>query len=100
MGEHELVVRRADDVVWRCAPDRVITLRVGDRSDQAGNELFGAAAMVWLALDEPGTSHELAERLADADIDTDWADGLELLRAGGLVVAVDPGARDGREAGS
>lgn len=96
MGEHDLVMRRADGVVWRCGPDRVITLRVGDRSEQAANELFGTAAMVWLALDEPATSDQLGARLADADIDTDWADGFDLLRASGLIVAAGPGiVRDG-----
>jgi hypothetical protein len=86
MADRDVVLQRAGGVVWRCAPDRVITLRVGDRSERAVNELHGAAAVVWLALDEPATSEQLTVRLADADIDTDWVDGLARLRASGLVI--------------
>jgi hypothetical protein len=69
----------------------VLTVRVGDRSDEAVNELFGAAAVVWLALDEPATDLQLAERLTDADVDTDWHDGLDQLRVSRLVVTVSDG---------
>jgi hypothetical protein len=78
-------VRRADDVVWRCGPDRVLTLRIGD-SAQGSSELFGAAALVWLALDEPASPEELGRRLADAEIEADWLEALEILSERGLVV--------------
>lgn len=85
MAEPAGAVRRVDGVVWRCGPDRVLTLRVADRSDTAANELFGAAALVWLALDEPATPDELARRLADADFDAGATDGLAVLRERALV---------------
>jgi hypothetical protein len=82
----ERTVCRAGDVVWRCGPDRVLTLRVGDNTGEAFSELFGAAAAVWLALDEPAAPEEIGRRLADAEIETGWSEALELLRERNLVV--------------
>lgn len=99
MADPDVVHRRAAGVVWRCGPDRVLTVRVGDRSDEAVNELFGAAAVVWLALDEPATDAQLAERLTDADVDIDWRNGLAQLRASRLVVTAAEGDGLHREEG-
>jgi hypothetical protein len=85
MAEPAAAVRRVGGVVWRCGPDRVLTLRVANRSDTAANELFGAAALVWLALDEPATPDELARRLAEAGFHADPTDGLAALRERALV---------------
>ncbi len=55
---------RADDVLWRIGADRVLARVVG--SDAV--DLIGAAALVWVALDEPGTISEIRDRLADEDL--------------------------------
>ena len=73
----------------------MITMRGRDRTDHAANELHGAAALVWLVLDEPGTEEQLAARIADEGIATDWVEGLALLVSSGLVVR-DPNNGDGR----
>lgn len=64
----EPVYARQVEVVWRLAPDRVLVRRVWpkDGEDEAA-DLLGAAALVWIALDEPGTRADVVERLADAD---------------------------------
>ena len=71
---------RADDLVWRLARDRVLVRRVGDHSDAAAIDLLGAAAVVWVAAEEPLTSDELAAEteLSPATI----ADSIELLVGG------------------
>jgi hypothetical protein len=51
---------RADDLVWRLARDRVLVRRVGDHGDTAASDLIGAAAVVWVAAEEPLTLEELA----------------------------------------
>ena len=50
---------RASDVLWRSAPDRMLVRRVGHE----GLDLFGLAAMVWLALDTPRTITELEREI-------------------------------------
>jgi hypothetical protein len=65
----EPVHERAADVLWRAGPDRVLTHRVGADADEAAGELIGTVALVWLALDEPATATQLADRLADAGLD-------------------------------
>ena len=73
---------RRSDVVWRLGPDRVLARRIG--SD--GLDLVGAAALVWVALDEPtdleGLSAELCG-LSDEPIDV--AAAVAELEAAGLI---------------
>jgi hypothetical protein len=57
--------------VWRAGPDRVLLQRVGGPADEAATDLIGDVAYIWLALDEPATAHQLAERLAEAGVDID-----------------------------
>lgn len=76
---------RADHVVWRCGPDRVLLRNLDDRVDRVCTELFGAAALVWLALDEPATDDELSSRLSESAQSADWRAGLTQLRDHGLV---------------
>lgn len=61
----EPIYSRAPDVVWRLGPDRVFVRRIGDRREDAAAELMGEAAMVWIALDEPGTLSATIDRLFD-----------------------------------
>ena len=49
-------------MVWRLATDRVIVRRVGT-ADDTMTELHGAAALVWVALDEPGTTADVVLRI-------------------------------------
>ena len=56
-----------------------------DRVDRVYIELFGAAALVWLALDEPATDDELSSRLSESAEGVDWLAGLTQLRDHGLV---------------
>lgn len=84
---------RAGDVVWRIGPDRVLVRKVGHE----GLDLVGAAAMIWLALDEPRTldaiDAELADAIAGSTGDVVDVEGtLAPLVAGGLVETID--ARD------
>ena len=52
---------RVTRVVWRQGADRVLVARLdGDSAD-----LVGAAALLWLALDEPRTIDVLAAELAE-----------------------------------
>jgi hypothetical protein len=58
---------RAPGVVWRLAGDRVLLRRVraaGSPDDAA--DLFGVAAMVWVALDEPRAADEVAAEVTSA----------------------------------
>jgi hypothetical protein len=59
---------RSSDVVWRAGPDRVLLRRIGGPIETAATDLIGDVAYLWIALDTPATSAELAERLADAGI--------------------------------
>ncbi len=53
--------QRVARVVWRLAADRVLVARLdGDSAD-----LVGAAALLWLALDEPRPIDALAHELAE-----------------------------------
>ena len=60
---------RRTDVLWRQAPDRVLVRlpRPGDGEDEA-TDLLGLAALAWLALDEPGSTAEVYERLTEEDV--------------------------------
>jgi hypothetical protein len=68
---------RAANVVWRIAPDRVLVRHVvdgqhgGDSGVDSGvdsaADLMGAAALVWVALDEPATAVQIVERLGRED---------------------------------
>jgi hypothetical protein len=62
---------RSSDVVWRAGPDRVLLRRLGGPIETAAMDLIGDVAYVWIALDTPATSAELAARLADAGIIVD-----------------------------
>ena len=74
----DTVFVRAAEVVWRVAPDRVLVRRVDDgepRSADDGDndvddaaDLMGAAALVWVALEEPATAAQIVERLGHADL--------------------------------
>ena len=55
----DAICRRATDVLWRAAPDRVMVRTV----DNDGAELFGVAAVVWMALDEPKSISELEHEI-------------------------------------
>lgn len=61
IGEHIDVWRRADDVLWRIGPDRVLVRRVGGD----GLDLIGTTALVWVALELPRAISELHVELAD-----------------------------------
>lgn len=75
---------RADGVTWRLLGQRVLCTRhMGPSAD-----LTGAAALVWVALDEPRTRDALVQDLAEfgaaaADID----DALRMLAEARLVGA-------------
>ncbi len=60
---------RANDVVWRSGPDRVLVQRISGPPETAATDLIGDVAYIWLALDTPATRSELIARLADAGID-------------------------------
>ena len=71
---------RADDLVWRLARDRVLVRRVGDHGDTAAIDLLGAAAVVWVAAEQPLTPDELA---VETELTTDTvAESIALLTAG------------------
>ncbi len=61
------VYARSPDVVWRLGPDRVLVRRVG-ASDGQGQDLAGAAALIWISLDEPGTTSDVIERIIGAGL--------------------------------
>ena len=68
------VFARAANVVWRIAPDRVLVRHVVDGQQGGGSgvdraaDLMGAAALVWVALDEPATAVQVVERLRREDL--------------------------------
>ena len=81
---------RASDVLWRNAPDRVLVRRVGHE----GLDLFGVAAMVWLALDTPRTIAELEREIESlfeesADVAADVGETVEALVVEHLVEQSD-----------
>jgi len=59
--------QRSPRTVWRLASDRVLIRRV-DSEDPIAEDLFGAAARVWVAADEPRDVSDLAHE-TDLDID-------------------------------
>ena len=92
-GVSGLTYRRADGVVWRVGPDRVLLHRIGVPPEDATLELSGPVAFVWVALDEPGDVEEILERVSEATDDLDresvTADLRRLVDAG-VVEIVDP----------
>jgi hypothetical protein len=70
--------------VWRLARDRVLLRRVGDHSGSAAIDLLGAAAVVWVAAEEPLTPDEL---VTESELSTDAvAESIELLVTGHWLV--------------
>lgn len=64
----ELGYARLTQVVWRLAPDRVLVRRVWPEiGREEAADLLGSAAMVWIALDQPGTAQDIIDRLAEVD---------------------------------
>lgn len=61
------VYARSPDVVWRLGPDRVLVRRVSAPDGQA-QDLEGAAALIWISLDEPGTASDVIERIVVAGL--------------------------------
>jgi hypothetical protein len=76
---------RVPGFVWRHAHDRLLLRRVGVRDPDAMVEVAGDAMLVWLALDEPGSCDEVAERLS-AEVPTVQA-AIEAAVAAGLLRA-------------
>jgi hypothetical protein len=75
---------RADDLVWRLARDRVLLRRVGDHGETAAVDLLGAAAVVWVAAEEPLSPDELA---VDTELDVETVtDTIDLLVTGRWLV--------------
>ena len=63
---------RQVQVLWRVAPDRVLVRRPWPKEGQdEAADLLGMAALVWIALDEPGSVAEILERLDEARDDSD-----------------------------
>lgn len=80
---------RAPGVVWRLAGDRVLVRRAGSGAVDAAADLLGAAAMVWVALDEPRRADEVAAEVAEVMAATPPLDeALAALVAEGFVVEV------------
>lgn len=84
---------RLVEAVWRLAPDRVLVRRVWPKGDEDhAADLLGVAALIWVALDEPATMVELADRLTDADqviASDDLQETLDSLLQTGWVVLAD-----------
>lgn len=80
-------VVRAPRTLFRVTAERVVVRRVGGESA----ELTGAAALAWVAADEPATLDELAARIAELDLQPLFglADAVRTLVDGGLLVEVD-----------
>jgi hypothetical protein len=64
-----LRVRRADRVVWRIGPDRVLVRHIGATGDGSAADLQGIAALIWIALDEAMTPGKVVSYLRDAEIE-------------------------------
>jgi hypothetical protein len=70
--EISLRYTRQVEVLWRVAPDRVLVRRPWPQEGQdEAADLLGMAALVWIALDEPGSVAEILERLDEAGDDSD-----------------------------
>lgn len=73
---------RRSDVLWRLGADRVLVRRVG----ADGLDLVGAAALVWVALDEPAELEALsAELRALSDEPVDVGAAVSELESAGLI---------------
>jgi hypothetical protein len=57
---HAQYFQRSARIVWRLAPDRVLVRRV-DHLEPFAEDLLGAAALVWVATDEPRCVQQLAD---------------------------------------
>ena len=76
------LLSRRSDVLWRLGADRVLVRRVG----ADGLDLVGAAALVWLALDEPADLEALSTELsALSDDPIDVGAAVAELESAGLV---------------
>lgn len=86
---------RQVEVVWRLAPDRVLVRRPWPEPDQdEAADLLGVAALIWVALDEPGTADDVIDRIGEALDETPPADDVaatltSLLESGWVVEAAD-----------
>ena len=85
----ETVYARSPDVVWRLGPDRVLVRRVGGRGEDAAAELLGAAALVWVVLDEPATTSAMISRVPDEAMEIGVPDLGLLLNRGWLVSSLE-----------
>lgn len=54
--------QRSPSVVWRLATDRLLVRRA-DGTEPVAEDLLGAAALVWVAVDEPRTSDDVAREV-------------------------------------
>ena len=101
-GVSGLTYRRADGVVWRVGPDRVLLHRIGVPPEDATLDLSGPVAFVWVALDEPGDAEEIIERVSEAADDLDresvTADVRRLVDAGVAEIVDSDGHRDASRA--
>ena len=87
---NEAVLARAPGMVWRLGPDRVLLRRV-DVPDGAPRDLHGAAARVWISLDEPGTRFDIVERAGGAGLETETDEALRLLLDDQLIIVQPTG---------
>lgn len=85
----EPIYSRAPGVVWRLGPDRVLVRRV-DGAHRETLDVHGAAALVWISLDEPGTRTQLVERLGRAGLKAEPQEGLRPLLEMQLIVGEPP----------
>ncbi len=93
---------RGSDVVWRAGSDRVLLRRIGGPIETAAIDLIGDVAYIWIALDTPATSIELAARLANGIIVADLGADVQHLVDHALITetpdATDPSRRPGDRA--
>ncbi len=89
---------RSERTVWRVGVDRVLVLTVGaGHPAPAILDLTGAAALVWVALDEPADRVTLAARLHEFDVDAHAIDdALATLVTAGVVERIERIERIGR----
>jgi hypothetical protein len=83
----EPVYRRAPDVVWRLGPDRVLVRRVRAAGNGAASELFGSAALLWVALDEPASTRDVRDRMELVTTGDDWDAVIDVLIREGWVLS-------------
>jgi hypothetical protein len=86
-GTSPIRYTRCDDLVWRLARDRILLRRVGDHGDTAAVDLLGAAAVVWVAAEEPLTPEQLA---AETELDAATVDDSIALLVEGRWLAEAP----------